>query len=71
MFQAHTFEDRILKIDTVHIGAGATVGQTSVMMNGSSAGDGTQVAPHTVVMKQARLTAGRSYEGSPSRLVGV
>ncbi len=69
MFQAHTFEDRILKIDTVHIGAGATVGQTSVMMNGSSAGDGTQVAPHTVVMKQARLTAGRSYEGSPSRLV--
>jgi non-ribosomal peptide synthetase-like protein len=68
MFQAHTFEDRILKIDTVRIGAGATVGPASVMMNGSKAGDGTQVAPHTVVMKHARLTAGRRYEGSPSRL---
>jgi non-ribosomal peptide synthetase-like protein len=68
MFQAHTFEDRILKIDTVHIGAGASVGQTSVMMNGSVAGDGTQVTPHTVVMKHARLTAGRRYEGCPSRL---
>ncbi len=71
MFQAHTFEDRILKIDTVHIGAGASVGQTSVMMNGSEAGDHTQVAPHTVVMKHAKLKAGRRYEGCPSRLVGV
>ncbi len=71
MFQAHTFEDRILKIEPVHIGAGASVGQTSVMMNGSSAGDGAQVAPHTVVMKHARLKAGRRYEGCPSRLVGT
>ncbi len=68
MFQAHTFEDRILKIDTVHIGAGASIGQTSVMMNGSEAGDAAQVAPYTVVMKNARLKAGRRYEGSPSRL---
>jgi non-ribosomal peptide synthetase-like protein len=69
MFQAHTFEDRILKIDTVHVGAGATLGHASVMMNGSAAGDATEVAPHTVVMKHARLRAGRRYEGSPSRLV--
>ena len=69
MFQAHTFEERILKIDTVRIGAGASVGAGSVMMNGSVAGDGTWVAPHTVVMKQARLNAGRRYEGCPSRLV--
>lgn len=69
MFQAHTFEDRILKIDTVHVGAGATLGHASVMMNGSAAGDATEVAPHTVVMKHARLRAGRRYEGCPSRLV--
>ncbi len=71
MFQAHTFEDRILKIDTVHIGAGASVGRASVMMNGSEAGDATQVAPHTVVMKHARLKAGRRYEGCPSRLAAA
>lgn len=71
MFQAHTFEDRILKIDLVHVGAGASVGRASVMMNGSEAGDATQVAPHTVVMKHARLKAGRRYEGCPSRLMAA
>jgi acetyltransferase-like isoleucine patch superfamily enzyme len=68
LFQAHTFEDRILKIDHVRIGAGATIGRSSVMMNGSEAGAATYVAPHAVVMKQAGLKAGRSYEGAPTRL---
>ena len=67
LYQAHTFEDRILKIDRVRVGAGATVGRSAIMMSGSEAGVRTRVEPHAVVMKQARLKAGLRYEGCPTR----
>lgn len=67
MFQAHTFEDRVLKIAHVHVRAGATVGHGTVPLYGADIGEGAQVAPHSVIMKEERLLPGLRYEGAPSR----
>lgn len=65
LFQAHTFEDRVLKIGPVRIGAGASVGPGTVPLYGVSIGEGAAVAPHSVIMKGESLAARTAYEGSP------
>jgi non-ribosomal peptide synthetase-like protein len=67
-FQAHTFEDRVLKMDRVIIGRGATVGRNAVLLYGARVGEQTRVAPHSVVMKQEHLLSGHSYSGFPTQV---
>ena len=69
-FQAHTFEDRVLKIDRVKIRERATVGSAAVLLYGSDIGAGAHVAPHSVVMKRESLLPGRSYTGCPTQPAG-
>lgn len=66
-FQAHTFEDRVLKIDHVWIRHKATVESNSVLLYGADIGEYTYVAPHSVVMKRESLLPGRSYSGCPTK----
>jgi non-ribosomal peptide synthetase-like protein len=68
MFQAHTFEDRVLKLDYVHVRRGATLGFATVPLYGADIGAGAYVAPHSVVMKHEHLLAGVRYEGAPTRV---
>ena len=70
LFQAHTFEDRVLKIDKVKIGANATVGNAATLLYGADIGEGAEVSPNSVVMKHERLKPARVYAGCPTRLVG-
>lgn len=67
LFQAHTFEDRVLKMDRIAIRAGATVGNNAVLLYGADIGAGARVAPHSVVLKHEHLRAGLSYVGFPTR----
>jgi acetyltransferase-like isoleucine patch superfamily enzyme len=67
MYQAHTFEDRVLKIDRVHVGRWATLGSNTVPLYGAVVGEGTHVAPHSVIMKREHLLPWRRYEGAPIR----
>jgi non-ribosomal peptide synthetase-like protein len=69
-FQAHTFEDRVLKIDHVRIGEEATVGSSAVLLYGAHVGARSRVAPHSVVMKHEGLLPGHSYAGFPTRPTG-
>jgi non-ribosomal peptide synthetase-like protein len=69
MFQAHTFEDRVLKIDYVHVRRGATVGTASVPLYGADIGAGAHVAPHSVVMKGEHLLPGVHYAGAPTSAI--
>ena len=69
-FQAHTFEDRVLKIDHVKIGEEATVGSAAVLLYGAQVGARTRVSPHSVVMKHESLLPGHSYAGFPTRPTG-
>ena len=66
MFQAHTFEDRVLKMDYVHVRRGATLGTASVPLYGADIGAGAYVAPHSVVMKDEHLLPGVRYAGAPA-----
>jgi non-ribosomal peptide synthetase-like protein len=67
MFQAHTFEDRVLKTDRVTIGARATLGCVTVPLYGAQIGADVYVAAHSVIMKGERLLPGLRYEGSPTQ----
>jgi len=67
MFQAHTFEDRVLKLDYIHVRRGATVGAASVPLYGADIGAGAYVAPHSVVMKHEHLLPGLYYQGAPTQ----
>ncbi|GDY28993.1 non-ribosomal peptide synthetase [Gandjariella thermophila] len=67
MFQAHTFEDRVLKIAPVRVGAHATLGAATVPLYGADIGERAVVTPHSVVMKQERLLPGLRYAGAPTR----
>jgi len=67
-FQAHTFEDRVLKIDRVTIRSGATVQMGTVLLYGADIGEGSVVGSHSVVMKKERLQARLRYCGCPTRL---
>jgi non-ribosomal peptide synthetase-like protein len=66
LFQAHTFEDRVLKMDYVTVRRNATVGRNAVLLYGAEIGAATRVAPNSVVMKHEHLLPGRSYEGAPT-----
>jgi non-ribosomal peptide synthetase-like protein len=66
MFQAHSFEDRVLKIDRVRVGAGASVGSAAVLFYGARVGARSWVAPHSVVMKHERLVQETRYAGCPT-----
>lgn len=71
LFQAHTFEDRVLKIDHVHIRDGATVGANTVVLYGADIGPGALVEPHSVVMKRELLLPCTRYEGVPTEPIGA
>lgn len=70
VFQAHTFEDRVLKVDRVRIGAGATVARGAIPLYGADIGEGTHLGANSVVMKRERLLPWTRYQGVPSRPVG-
>ncbi|MBL9089504.1 MAG: amino acid adenylation domain-containing protein [Planctomycetia bacterium] len=64
-FQAHSFEDRVFKMDRVFVRRGATVAAGSVLFYGADIGEGARVAPHGVVMKNERLLPFGHYVGCP------
>ncbi|MBI1842672.1 MAG: amino acid adenylation domain-containing protein [Verrucomicrobia bacterium] len=69
LFQAHTFEDRVLKLDRIIIRRQATVGRQAVLLYGADIGARTRVSPNSVVMKHERLPPNRNYAGFPLRQV--
>jgi non-ribosomal peptide synthetase-like protein len=71
LFQAHTFEDRVLKVDHVDIEDGATVGANTVLLYGARIGRDAIVGPHSVVMKRETLVERTRYEGVPTQPVGA
>jgi carbonic anhydrase/acetyltransferase-like protein (isoleucine patch superfamily) len=70
MFQAHTFEDRVLKVGKVRIGAGSTLGRATVPLYGAVIGEYAHVGPHSVIMKQEHLLPRLRYQGVPTRVLG-
>jgi non-ribosomal peptide synthetase-like protein len=64
--QTHLFEDRVMKIGRVVIGARVTVGTRSTILYDTQVGDGARLGPLTLVAKGERLPAATAWEGSPA-----
>lgn len=68
-YQAHSFEDRVLKLAPVVVCKGATVGEAAVVFYGASIGEHAWVSPASVVMKNESLTRGVGYSGCPVQAI--
>ena len=63
--QAHTFEDRVFKLDAVQLGRGSYCGYGSNPLPGSYIGADVQLAPFSLVLRGDTLLPGTSWAGSP------
>ncbi|MCX5688253.1 MAG: DUF418 domain-containing protein, partial [Planctomycetota bacterium] len=64
-YQAHSFEDRVLKLAPTVVRRGATVGEAAVIFYGSDIGEEAWVTPASVVMKNERVAPGAIACGCP------
>ena len=65
--QSHLFEDRVMKMSTIHIGARCTVGSRAVVLYDSSMGNGAHLNDLSLVMKGETLPPRVQWIGSPGR----
>ena len=67
--QTHLFEDRVMKLGPIDVGARATVGQLSIVLYDGGLEDGARLGDLSVTMKGEVLPAGAAWEGSPAQAV--
>ena len=67
--QTHLFEDRVMKIGYVQIGAQTTIGESSTVLYDTVVGDRVVLGPLTLVAKGERLPPDTRWEGSPAAAV--
>ncbi|MFF2197736.1 Pls/PosA family non-ribosomal peptide synthetase [Streptomyces sp. NPDC058157] len=65
VLQTHLFHDRVMRMDTVRLDAGASLGPHSIVLPGSTVGAHTSVAPASLVMRGETLPAGTAWAGNP------
>jgi non-ribosomal peptide synthetase-like protein len=65
--QTHLFEDRIMKVSGIYIGARTTVGSLAIALYDSVIEDDAQLGDLSVLMKGETLPAGTAWEGSPAQ----
>ncbi len=64
--QTHLFEDRVMKIDHVHIGQRVYMGPRSAVLYSARVGDNARLGPLTLVMKGEHIPAASSWVGCPA-----
>jgi non-ribosomal peptide synthetase-like protein len=63
--QTHLFHDRVMSIDTVEFGDGATLGPNSVILPAASIGDGGTVGAGSLVMRGEMVPGHTWWIGNP------
>jgi non-ribosomal peptide synthetase-like protein len=69
LLQTHLFEDRVMKLDRIHVGDGVSIGNWSTVLYGSHIGSGASVGDASLVLKNETLSPGRRYRGLPVETV--
>lgn len=64
--QTHLFEDRVMKMSTVRIGAASSVGSRSVVLYDAEVGTGASLDALSLVMKGETLPARSHWRGIPA-----
>ncbi len=67
--QTHLFEDRVMKMSTVTVGAGCTVGSRAVILYDAELEAGAELDSLSLAMKGETLPAGSRWRGIPARPV--
>jgi non-ribosomal peptide synthetase-like protein len=65
--QTHLFEDRIMKISTVTVRTGASIGTRSIVLYDGVVGAGVSLGALSLLMKGEKLPAHTSWQGIPAR----
>jgi non-ribosomal peptide synthetase-like protein len=63
--QTHLFHDRIMSMDQVTLGAGATLGPHGIVLPGASIGARTTVGPGSLVTRGDAVPADTRWLGNP------
>ncbi|MEZ2122727.1 Pls/PosA family non-ribosomal peptide synthetase [Corynebacterium sp. CCM 9203] len=63
--QTHLFQDRVMSLDTVRIGAGAVLGPHSVVLPAATLGEGTTIGPASLVLRGDRVPRHTRWQGNP------
>jgi non-ribosomal peptide synthetase-like protein len=69
VLQTHLFEDRVMKLGTVQLAEGASIGSESFVLYDSCVGIDTSLGDLSLVMKNETLLPGRRYRGLPAENV--
>ena len=65
VLQTHLFHDRVMSIDTVELGPGASLGPHGVVLPAARLGDGASVGPASLVLRGEAIPAGSTWTGNP------
>lgn len=64
--QTHLYEDRVMKVGRIHVGAGVTVGAGTTVLYDTTIGDYATLGPLTIVMKGESIPQDSRWTGSPA-----
>ncbi|MFD7904045.1 Pls/PosA family non-ribosomal peptide synthetase [Kitasatospora sp. NPDC059722] len=65
VLQTHLFHDRVMRLGTVHLGAGSTTGPHSIVLLNSALGEGSTVGPASLVMRGENVPGSTRWLGNP------
>lgn len=65
VLQTHLFHDRVMSMDTVVLGQGASLGPHGVVLPAASLDDGASVGPASLVLRGDSIPAGSRWTGNP------
>ena len=65
--QTHLFEDRVMKMSVVTVGAGATIGTRAIVLYDAVVGDDVSLGSLSLLMKGEHLTPGSRWRGIPAK----
>jgi non-ribosomal peptide synthetase-like protein len=71
VLQTHLFHDRVMSMDTVTLGPGASLGPHGVVLPAASLGAGAAVGPASLVLRGESIPAGSAWTGNPVVPVGA
>ena len=66
LFQAHSFEDRVLKVAPVRFESGSSIGAGTIVLYGARVDVAARVSEQSVVMKNEYIVADRNGWGTDS-----
>ncbi|HEY4024637.1 MAG TPA: hypothetical protein VGM75_38535, partial [Pseudonocardiaceae bacterium] len=65
VLQTHLFHDRVMSMDGVTLGAGATLGPHGIVLPGARISDRATVGPASLVMRGESVPADTRWLGNP------